>query len=146
MEDERCTLFTFMSGSTFAAVLHILCGLSAWCCPVFPILPIILFLLERNSLARVTCVHTAVACVAVEVLAFIPVVLWLIIRGATHAAGAFYVLCTVLFVAVLLILAFVLLAVELTCGIKALKKEPVEVPFITAWTSKLAAKLMGSSI
>ena len=141
MEDEKCTLFSFMSGNTFAAVLHILCGLSAWCCPVFPILSLLLFLMERNGKARMACIHTAIVCLVMDVLLFIPVILWLIIRSCTHAAGAFYVICTVLFVAVLLLLGFLLLAVELTCGVKSLKKEPVVVPYITAWSAKLAEKL-----
>ena len=105
MEEERCTLFTFMSGHRFAAALHILCGLSFWCCPVFPLLSIVLFLLERNKQARISCIHTALVCVCLEVMALIPVILWLIIRGVAHASGAFYVICTVMFAAVLLILA-----------------------------------------
>ena len=142
MEDERCTMFSFMTGHVFAAVLHFLCGLSAWCCPVFPILPIVLFLIERNQQARAACIHTVLVCLVMDVLAFVPVILWLIIRSASHAAGAFYVICTVLFVGVLLILGFILLIVEVTCGVKSLKREPVVVPFITNWVAKLSEKLM----
>ena len=143
MEDERCTLFSFMNGSTFSAVLHIICGLSAWCCPVFPLLPIILFLLERNKLARYTCLHTVVVSLVTAALAFVPVVLWLIIRGATHACGAFYVICTILFAAVLALLAFAMLVVEVACAAKCFRNEPVQVPFIGDWAAKLAAKFMG---
>ena len=142
MEEERCTMFSFMTGHVFAAVLHFLCAVSAWCCPVFPILPIVLFLLERNRIARVACIHTVLVCLVMDVLAFVPVILWLIIRACTHASGAFYVICTVLFAAVLLILGFILLIVEVTCGVKSLKKEPVIVPFITGWVAKLSEKLM----
>ena len=146
MEDERCTLFSFMTGDSFSAALHFLCAVSAWCCPVFPILPAVLFLLERNQKARFTCIHTILMCLAAEALAFVPVILWLIIRGATHACGAFYVICTVMFAAVLLIIAFLLLVIEVTCGVKCLKHEPATVPFITGWAAKLANKLMGSDL
>ncbi|MBQ1520344.1 MAG: hypothetical protein IIZ56_02590 [Clostridia bacterium] len=141
MEEDRCTLFSFMTGNVFAAVLHILCGLSGWCCLVFPLLSVILFLVEKNGRARVACLHTIVVCVVCDVLAFVPVVLWLIIRAITHCEGVFYVFCTVMFAAVMLILWFALLAIQITCAVKSLKGEPVEVPFITAWVAKLAAKV-----
>lgn len=140
--DEKCTLFNFMTGSTFSAVLHILCGLSFWCCPVFPLLSIILFLLERNTEARVACIHTGLISLAAAVLAAVPAVIWLIIRACTHACGVFYVFCTVMFAAVLILIGFVLLAVEVTSGVKSYKKEPVSVPFITPLAAKIAGKLM----
>ena len=141
MEDERCTLFSFMTGSTFAAILHFICAVSGWCCFVFPILPIILFLIERNPRARVACIHTGVICVVLDLLLIVPAALWLIIRAITHAGGVFYTFCTVMFAAVVLLLWLALLIVEITCAVKSLKGEPVEVPFITNWVSKIAAKL-----
>lgn len=141
MEEERCTLFSFMTGSTFAAILHFICAVSGWCCLVFPILSAILFLIEREPRARVACIQTGVVCVALDVLMFVPVVLWLIIRAITHAAGVFYVFCTVMFAAVVLILWFAMLAVEVTSAVKSLKHEPIEIPFITAWVEKVASKL-----
>ena len=78
---------------------------------------------------------------ATAVLAAFPTILWLIIRAVTHAAGAFYVICTVLFAGVLVLLFLALLAVEVACAVKCLKKEPVEVPFVTAWVAKLANKM-----
>ena len=141
MEEDRCTLFSFLTGNVFAAILHILCGLSGWCCLVFPILPVILFLIEKNPRARVACLHTIVVCVVMDVLAAAPVILWLIIRAITHCSGAFYVFSTVMFAAIMLILWFALLIVEVTCAVKSLKKEPIEIPFITDWVAKLAGKL-----
>ncbi|MBO4562983.1 MAG: hypothetical protein J5772_05165 [Clostridia bacterium] len=141
MEEERCTLFSFLTGNVFAAILHILCGLSGWCCLVFPILPLLLFLLERNPAARAACLHTALIAFSAAVLEFIPTIIWLIIRSATHAAGAFYTICTVLYVGLLLAIWFALLAVEIACAVKSLKGEPVEVPFITAWVAKIASKM-----
>lgn len=143
MQDERCTLFTFMTGDTFSAVLHVLCGLSAWCCLVFPIFPAVLFLLERNEKARFACVQTGLISLVAAALAVLPVVLWLIIRAVTHACGAFYVICTVLFAAVLIMLALLLLAVEVTCAVKCSRHEPATVPFITNWAAAIANKLMG---
>ena len=142
MEDERCTLFTFLSGNTFAGILHIVCGLSAWCCPVFPLFSAVLFLLERNTQARVACIHTALISLFTTALAFVPFIIWLIIRGIAHASGVFYILCTVMFVAVLILLAFALLIVEVTCGVKSLRGEPVMVPYITQLSAKLAEKIM----
>lgn len=141
MSEERCTLFTFLTGNVFAAILHFICAVSGWCCLVFPLLSLFLFLLERNREARAACLHTAVISFATAVLSFVPVLLWLIIRAATHASGAFYVICTVLFAGVMLILFFLLLIVEISCGVRSLRGEPVEVPFITAWTAKIANKL-----
>ena len=142
MEQERCTLFTFMTGNTFAAVLHIICGLSAWCCPVFPLFSALLFLLERNVKARIACIHTALVSIAVSLLALVPFVIWLIIRALAHASGLFYSLCTVMFAATLLLLAFVLLVVEVTCGIKSFRDEPVSVPLITPLTAKIAGRII----
>ena len=141
MEEERCTLFSFMTGNTFAAVLHFICSVSGWCCLVFPILPIILFLIERNSKARVACIHTGVVCIVLDVLLIVPIVLWLIIRAITKSSGVFYTFCTVMFAAVVLLLWLALLIVEITCAVKSLKGEPVEVPFISNWVAKIAAKL-----
>ena len=142
MEEDRCTLFTFMSGSTFAAVLHLICGLSAWCCPVFPLFSALLFLLERNTQARIACIHTALVSLAIEILAFVPFILWLIIRGLAHANGIFYGFCTVMFAAVMLLLAFVLLIVEVACCVRSFKNEPVTVPYITPLAAKIAGKIM----
>ena len=142
MEDERCTLFTFMTGAAFAGVLHILCGLSAWCCPVFPIFSAVLFLLERNTQARIACIHTALISLAVAIMALVPTVIWLIIRSASHASGVFYVFCTIMFAAVLIMLGLLLLAVEVTCGIKSFRKEPVVVPYVTPLAAKIAGKLL----
>lgn len=141
MEEEKCTLFSFMTGNVFAAVLHVLCGLSGWCCLVFPLFPIIMFFLEKNPVARVACLHTCVVCLAMDVLSIVPAILWLIIRGITHASGVFYVFCTVMFAAIILILWFIMLAVEITCAIKCIRKQPVEVPFITGWVEKIANKI-----
>lgn len=141
MNEDRCTLFTFLTGNAFAAVLHFLCALSGWCCLVFPILPLFLFLLERNSAARRACLHTGIISLAAAALEFVPVMLWLIIRAATHASGAFYVICTILFVGVMAILFFLLLAIEVTCGIRSIRNEEAEVPFISAWVEKLANRL-----
>ncbi|MBQ4448582.1 MAG: hypothetical protein II897_09895 [Clostridia bacterium] len=141
MDEEKCTLFSFMTGGVFAAVLHFICAVSFWCCLVFPLLSLLLFLLERNSEARVACLHTGVISLAAAVLAAVPVILWLIIRAATHAAGMFYIICTVLFVGIMLIIAFTLFAVEVTCAVRSLKKQPVEVPFISNWVRSLAHKL-----
>lgn len=141
MSEEKCTLFTFLTGNVFAAILHFLCAVSFWCCLVFPLLSLLLFLIERNSGARAACLHTGVISLAAAVIAAVPVILWLIIRAATHASGAFYVICTVLFTGIMLIIAFTLLVVEVSCAVKSLKGEPVEVPFITNWVSALAEKI-----
>lgn len=141
MNEERCTLFTFLTGNVFAAILHLLCAVSFWCCLVFPLLSLLLFLIERNSAARSACLHTGIISLVFAALAAIPVILWLIIRAASHANGAFYVICTVLFAAIMLILGFTLLVVEVSCAVKSLKGEPVEVPFISNWVAKLAEKL-----
>lgn len=140
MEENRCTLFSFMSGNVFSAILHFICALSGWCAFVFPILCVILFLIEKEPHARIACIHTGVVCIVLDVLAFVPVVLWLIIRAITGASGVFFVFCTVMFAAIILILWFVLLIVEVTCAVKSLKNEPVEVPFITNWVLKVAEK------
>lgn len=141
MENEKCTLFTFITGNVFAAVLHFLCAFSGWCCLVFPILSLILFVVEKHPAARVACLHTAVISLATAALMAVPLIMWLIIRAATHATGAFYVLCTVLFAAIMLILCFALLVIEVACAVKSLKNEPVEVPVITGWVEKLAYKI-----
>ena len=141
MEEDRCTLFSFLTGNVFAAVLHLLCGLSGWCCLVFPLLPVLLFIIEKNPRARVACIHTVVICLVADVLAAAPIIIWLIIRAITHCSGGFYIFCTVMFAAVMLILWFALLVVQVTCAVKSLKKEPVEIPFITAWVAKIAQKL-----
>ena len=141
MNEERCTLFTFLTGNVFAAILHLLCAVSFWCCLVFPLLSLLLFLIERNSAARSACLHTGIISLVFAALAAIPVILWLIIRAASHANGAFYVICTVLFAAIMLILGFTLLVIEVSCAVKSLKGEPVEVPFISNWVAKLAEKL-----
>ena len=141
MEEEKCTLFSFTTGNVFAAVMHFLCAVSGWCCLVFPIFSILLFIVERNARARVACLHTAVISLAAAVLGFIPTVIWLIVFGASKGEGAFFVIVTVLFFGILLILGAVLLAVELTCGFKSLKGEPVEVPLITSWVAKIAKKI-----
>lgn len=141
MDEERCTLFSFMTGNTFAAILHFLCSVSGWCCFVFPILPLILFFIERDPKARVACIHTGVVCIALDVLLIVPIILWLIIRAITHAAGVFYIFCTVMFAAIVLLLWLALLIVEVTCAVKSLKGEPVEVPFITNWVAKIADKV-----
>lgn len=141
MEEDRCTLFSFMTGNVFAAVLHVLCGLSGWCCLVFPLFPIILFFLEKNGRARVACIHTAIISIAAAVLSAVPTILWVIIKAITHSAGWFYVFCTVMFVATLMIIWFALLVVQVSCAVKSLKNEPVEVPFITNWVAKIAAKI-----
>ena len=140
MEEDRCTLFSFLSGSVLAGILHVLCGLSGWCCLVFPLFSVIIFLIEKNPRVRIACIHTVVVCVVVDVLAIAPILLWLIIRGITHCAGAFYVFCTVMFAAVMLILWFALLIVEVTCAVKSIKHEPIEIPFITDWVNKIAGK------
>ncbi len=62
-------------------------------------------------------------------------------KGATGASGVFFVFCTVMFAAIILILWFVLLIVEVACAVKSLKNEPVEVPFITNWVLKVAEKV-----
>lgn len=141
MNEDRCTLFTFLTGNVFAAILHLLCAVSFWCCLVFPLLSLLLFLIERNSAARSACLHTGIISLVFAALAAIPVILWLIIRAASHANGAFYVICTVLFAAIMLILGFTLLVIEVSCAVKSLKGEPVEVPFISNWVAKLAEKL-----
>lgn len=141
MEDEKCTLFSFLTGGGFAAVLHFLCAVSGWCALVFPLLPLLLFLLERNGKARVACIHTGLVALVTAALSAVPIILWLIIRAASHATGAFYVICTVLFVGVMLIIWFALLAVEVTCAVKSLRGQPVEVPFITNWVERLAGRL-----
>lgn len=141
MEEEKCTLFSFFTGGVFAAVLHFICAVSGWCCLVFPLLSLLLFLVEKNPKARVACIHTGVVSLVTAALAVVPVILWLIIRAATHASGAFYVICTVLFVAVCLIICFTLFVIEVSCGVKSLKGEPVEVPFITNWVAAVAEKL-----
>ncbi|MCR5808561.1 MAG: hypothetical protein K6G56_03265 [Clostridiales bacterium] len=141
MENDKCTLFTFMTGNVFAAVLHFLCAFSGWCCLVFPILPLLLLVVERHPKARAACIHTAVISLATAALMVVPLLLWLIIRAATHAAGAFYVICTVLFAAIMLILCFALLVIEVACAVKALHNEPVEVPVISSWVEKLAYKV-----
>lgn len=141
MEDNRCTLFSFTTGNVFAAVMHFLCAVSGVFCIVFPLLSVIFFLLEKNAEARVACMHTAVTSLAASVLGFLPTVFWLIILGATKGNGAFFVICTIIFVGILLVIGIVLLAVEITCGIKSLRKEPVEVPFITSWVAKIAKKI-----
>lgn len=141
MEDEKCTLFSFLTGGGFAAVLHFLCAFSGWCALVFPLLPLLLFLLERNARARVACIHTGLTALITAALTAIPLILWLIIRAASHASGAFYVICTVLFVGVMLIIWFALAAVEITCAVKSLRGQPVEVPFITDWVAGIAQKI-----
>lgn len=141
MSEEKCTLFTFLTGNVFAAILHFLCAVSFWCCLVFPLFSLLLFLIERNNTARAACIHTGVISLAAAVLAFIPVILWLIIRSACHASGAFYVICTILFVGIMLIIGVTLLVVEVACAVKSLKGEPVEVPFITNWVSSIASKI-----
>ena len=141
MNEDRCTLFSFLTGNVFAAILHFLCAASFWCCLVFPVLSLLLFLIERHPEARRACLHTGVISLTFAVLAAIPVILWLIIRAASHANGAFYVIATVLFTAIMLILAFTLLIIEVACAVKSLKGEPVEVPFITNWVAKIAEKL-----
>ena len=108
---------------------------------ILPLLSVIFFLLEKNAEARVACMHTAVTSLAASVLGFLPTVFWLIILGATKGNGAFFVICTIIFVGILLVIGIVLLAVEITCGIKSLRKEPVEVPFITSWVAKIAKKI-----
>ncbi|MBO6061667.1 MAG: hypothetical protein J6P98_06105 [Clostridia bacterium] len=141
MEEERCTLFSFLTGGGFAAALHFLCAVSGWCALVFPLLPALLFLIERNGKARSACIHTGIISLVTAALCFIPVVLWLIIRAASHASGAFYVICTVLFVAVIAIIWFALLVTEVACAVRSLKGEPVEVPFITSWVARLEDKM-----
>ena len=141
MEEEKCTLFSFFTGSVFAAVLHFICAVSGWCCLAFPLLSLLLFLVERDPKARAACIHTGVISLVTAAIAVVPIILWLIIRAATHASGAFYVICTVLFVAVCLIILFAHFAVELSCGVKSLKGQPVEVPFITNWVASLAEKI-----
>ena len=141
MSEEKCTLFTFLTGNVFAAILHFLCAVSFWCCLVFPLFSLLLFLVERNPAARAACIHTGVISLTAAVLSAVPVILWLIIRAATHASGAFYVICTVLFTGIMLIIAVTLLVVEVACAVKSLKGEPVEVPVITNWVSSIASKL-----
>ena len=141
MENDKCTLFSFMTGGVFAAVLHFLCAFSGWCCLVFPILPLLLLIVEKHPAARAACIHTAVISLATAALMFVPLMLWLIIRAASHASGAFYVICTVLFAAIMLILCFAHLAIEVACAVKCLHGEPVEVPVISRWVEKLAYKM-----
>lgn len=141
MDDDRCSLFSFTTGNVIAAVLHFMCALSGWCCIVFPVFSLLIFLLERNQTSRVACLHTGIISVAAAALEFIPTVIWLICLGVSHGEGAVFVILTVLYVAVMFIIAVVLLAVEVTCGVKSLRKEPAEVPFISAWVVKLAGKL-----
>ena len=141
MEEERCMLFSFLTGNVFAAILHFICAVSGWCCLVFPILSAILFLLERNGKARAACIHTGLISLVTAALAAVPLILWLIIRGVTHASGAFYVVCTVLFAGAAALICFALFVVEIACGVKSLKGEPVEVPFITGWVVGIAEKL-----
>lgn len=141
MEEERCTLFSFTNGSVFAAALHFLCAVSGVWCLVFPLLSILLFLLEKNAKARVACLHTAVISLMTAALGFIPTIVWLIVLGASKGQGAFFVIVTVLFAGIMMILGIVLLAVEVTCGIKSLKDEPIEVPLVTSIVAKIAKRL-----
>ncbi|MBO4384064.1 MAG: hypothetical protein J5854_01420 [Clostridia bacterium] len=141
MEEERCTLFSFAAGNVFAAVLHFLCAVSGVWCLVFPLLSILLFLLEKNAKARVACIHTAVVSLMTAILGFLPTIVWLIVLGASKGQGAFFVIVTVLFAGIMMILGIVLLAVEVTCGIKSLRDEPIEVPLVTSIVAKIAKRL-----
>ena len=141
MDEDRCMLFSFTTGGVAAAVMHFLCAVSGWCCLVFPLFSLLIFLLERNQTVRVACLHTGVVSLSAAVLEAVPTLIWLIILGISHGEGALFVIVTVLYIAIMLIVFTVLLAVEVTCGIKSLRKEPIEVPFISAWVVKLAGKL-----
>lgn len=141
IEEERCTLFSFTTGNVFAAALHFLCAVSGVWCLVFPLLSILLFLLEKNVKARVACLHTAVTSLFAAALGFLPTIFWLIVLGASKGQGAFFVIVTVLFAGIMLIIGIVLLAVEVTCGIKSLRDEPIEVPLVTSIVAKIAKRL-----
>ena len=104
-EDNRCTLFSFMTGNTFAAVLHFICAFSGWCALVFPLFSALMFVLEKHPAARVACLHTGVISLAVAAVDFVPTLFWLIVLAATHGEGAFFVICTLFFAAILLMVA-----------------------------------------
>ena len=141
MEETRCTFFTFLSGSMFAAIVHFACAAAFWCSPVFFILPLVLFFVEEAPEGRVACMHTVVISLLYSVIAAVPVVLWLILKGITHMHGALFVIGTVLFIAVMMILAALLIAIEVTCGIKTMRGERVKVPIVTDIVAAAARKM-----
>ena len=141
MEGSRCTFFTFLSGSMYAAIIHFACAAAFWCSPVFFILPLVLFFVEEAPEGRVACMHTVVISLLYSVIASVPVVLWLILKGVTHTHGTLFIIGTVLFAAVMLILAFLLISIEVTCGIKTIKGERVKVPIVTDIVAAIARKM-----
>ena len=141
MDTGKCTLFTSLSGNMFAAIMHFLCALSLWCCLAFLIVPILFFIIEKNPEARKSCVHAILICLAIILLALLPTIVWLIILAASGGTGVFFIICTVIFALVLLMLMFVFFIIEVVCGVKALRKEPVEIPFISKVAERISHRV-----
>ena len=141
MHETRCNFFTFLSGSMYAAIIHFACAAAFWCSPVFFILPVVLFFIETDPQGRVACMHTVVISLIYSVIAAIPIVLWLILKGITHMHGTLFIIGSVLFIAVMLILAFLLVAIEVTCGVKTMRGERVSVPVVTDIVAAIAKKM-----
>lgn len=140
MDDNRRTLITSISGNMFAAVMHGLCALSMWCSLIFPIVPIMFLFLEKNKTARRSCIQAIAVCLCNVLLSVVPTVLWLVIYWASKASGTFFVICTVAYALVLLMLCFVFFVVEAVSAIKAYRKEPVEIPYISKLADKFSQK------
>ncbi len=130
MNDNKCTLITSVSGSVFAAVMHLLCALSMWCSLIFMIVPILFLFLEKNRVARRSCIQSIIICLCDVVLAVIPTVLWLVILWASGGSGLFFTLCTVMYALVIIMLAFVFFVLEIISAIKCYRKETTDIPYI----------------
>lgn len=143
MEEERCTLFSFTTSWVAAAVLHFACALSGPVCLVFPVIPAAVFLLERNPYVKLACVHAGVVALLAAAAEAVPTVIWLILLAILRGQGAVFTIITVLYIGLMGMIFLALAAVEGACGAKSLRKEPVELPYITPWVMKIAAKLGG---
>lgn len=141
MDEERCTLFSFTTGWVVAAVLHFMCALSGCCCLMFPVVSALIFLLEKNPNVKYACLHTGIVSLLAAAIEAVPTIIWLIMLAIFKGQGAVFTIITVLYIGVMLMIFAVLLAVEGACGVKSLKKEPVELPYVSGWIVKLAAKL-----
>jgi hypothetical protein len=144
MEEERCTLFSFTTSWVAAAVLHFMCALSGPVCLVFPVIPAVIFMLEMNPSVKLACVHTAVVALLGAALEAVPTIIWLILLAVFKGSGAVFTIITVLYIGVMVMVFLALIAVEGACGMKTLRKERAELPFITPWVMKIAQKLMGA--
>ena len=143
MEEERCTLFSFTTSFTVAAVLHFMCALSGCFALVFPVIPAVVFFLEGNPSVKLACVHTGVVALIGAALEAVPTILWLILLAVFKGQGAVFAIITLIYIGLMLMVFASLIVVEGSCGMKSLRKERVELPFITPWVMKIAQKLPG---